>query len=86
MDEILAAGQVPLPGLGATIVVAFPAVATLEDALAGHRLPAGTRAVLYDPEVWSLPRPAEQRDPVQAATTAAALAHAPACRSSWPPR
>ena len=39
VDEILQPGQVPLPGLGATIIVAFPAVATLEDALAGHRLP-----------------------------------------------
>ena len=76
VDEILQPGQVPLPGLDATIVGAFPAVAALEAALAGHRLPAGTRAVLYDPEVWSFTPAAEQRDPVQAATTAAALAHA----------
>lgn len=76
VDEILQPGQLPLPGVAATIVVAFPAVAALEAALAGHRLPTGTRVVLYDPEVWSFTPPSEQRDPVQAATRAAALAHA----------
>jgi hypothetical protein len=74
--EILQPGQLPLPGVDATIVVAFPAVAALEAALAGHRLPAGTRAVLYDPEAWSFTPASEQRDPVLAATTAADLAHA----------
>ncbi len=74
--EILQPGQQPLPGVDATPVVTFPAVAALGDALAGGRLPAGTRAVLYDPEAWSLTPPDEQRDPVRAAARAAELAHA----------
>ena len=74
--EILPPGQPPVPGVDATLVVAFPAVAALGDALAGNRLPAGTRAVLYDPEAWSFTPAAEQRDPVRAAMRAAALAHA----------
>jgi hypothetical protein len=74
--EILPPGQPPVPGVDATLVVTFTAVAALGDALAGHRLPAGTRAVLYDPEAWSFTPAAEQRDPAQAAARAAALAHA----------
>jgi hypothetical protein len=74
--EILQPGQQPLPGVDAIPVVTFPAVAALGDALAGGRLPAGTRAVLYDPEAWSLTPPDEQRDPGRAAAQAAELAHA----------
>ena len=74
--EIMPPGQLPVPGVDATLVVAFSAVAALGDALAGNRLPAGTRAVLYDPEAWSFTPVAEQRDPVRAAERAAALAHA----------
>jgi hypothetical protein len=74
--EILPPGQQPVPGVDATLVVTFTAVAALGDALAGHRLPAGTRAVLYDPEAWSFTPAAEQRDPARAAALAAALAHA----------
>ncbi len=74
--EILPPGQRPVPGVDATMVVTFPAVAALGDALAGSHLPAGTRAVLYDPEAWSFTPAAEQRDPVRAAARAAALAHA----------
>jgi hypothetical protein len=74
--EIVAPGQRPLPGVDATPVVTFPAVAALGDALAGGRLPTGTRAVLYDPEAWSFTPPDEQRDPVRAAARAAELAHA----------
>ena len=74
--EILPPGQRPVPGVDATPVVTFTAVAALGDALAGHRLPAGTRAVLYDPEAWSFTSAAEQRDPARAAALAAALAHA----------
>ncbi len=74
--EIVQPGQLPVPGVEATLVVTFPAVAELGDALAGNRLPAGTRAVLYDPEAWSFTPAAEQRDPARAAARAAALAHA----------
>jgi hypothetical protein len=74
--EILGPGQPPLPGVDATPVVTFPAVAQLSDALASRQLPAGTRAVLYDPEAWPFTPPDEQRDPVRAAARAAELAHA----------
>ena len=40
----------------------------------GGQLPAGTRAVLYDPEVWPYTPAAEQRNPVRAAQEAAAIA------------
>jgi hypothetical protein len=74
--EILRPGQAPLPGVAAVPVVTFPAVAALGDALASGQLPAGTRAVLYDPEAWSFTPAAEQRYPVRAAARAAELAHA----------
>lgn len=74
--EILQPGQQPLPGVDATPVVTFPSVAALGEALAARRLPAGTRAVLYDPEAWSFTPADEQRDPAQAAVRAADLAHA----------
>jgi len=74
--EILQPGQAPLPGVAATPVVTFPAVTELGAALAAGRLPAGTRAVLYDPEAWSFTPADEQRDPVAAAARAAQLAHA----------
>jgi len=73
--EILRPGQQLLPGVRALAVVTFPAVAPLAAALADGRLPAGTRAVLYDPEAWSFTPSAEQRDPAGAAATAARLAH-----------
>jgi hypothetical protein len=75
IDELLQPGQEPLSGVDATPVVTFSSVATLRSALAGGRLPAGIRAVLYDPEVWAYTPAAEQQDPVQAAAEAAGLAH-----------
>jgi hypothetical protein len=74
--ELLQPGQQPLSGVDAMPVVTFSAVAELRSALAGNTLPAGTGAVLYDPEVWQFTPAAEQRDPVKAAAQAAALAHA----------
>jgi hypothetical protein len=74
--EILQPGQQPLAGITAKPVVTFASATALEDAVTGGRLPAGTYAVLYDPEAWSFTPVAEQRDPVQAATRAAAVAHA----------
>jgi len=74
IDELLQPGQQPLSGVDATPVVTFASVAALRTALSGGRLPAGTRAVLYDPEVWAYTPAAEQRDPVQAAAEAAELA------------
>jgi len=74
IDELLQPGQQPLTGVDATPVVTFSSVAALETALAGGRLPAGTKAILYDPEVWAYTPAVEQRDPVQAAAEAAGLA------------
>lgn len=74
--EILRPGQLPVAGVAATPVVAFTAVTALAAALSGRRLPAGTRAVLYDPEAWPFTPASEQRDPVRAAAQAARLAHA----------
>ena len=74
--ELLQPGQQPLGGVHTPLVITFPSVGELRSALAGHTLPAGTRAVLYDPEAWSFTPPDEQRDPVRAAEQAAALAHA----------
>jgi hypothetical protein len=74
--ELLQPGQKPLAGADATPVVTFPSVPELRSALADNALPAGTGAVLYDPEAWSYTPAAEQRDPVQAAAQAAELAHA----------
>jgi len=74
--EIVQPGQQAVPGITATPVVTFPSVAGLADALAADQMPAGTRAVLYDPEAWPFTPQAEQRDPVRAAARAASLAHA----------
>jgi hypothetical protein len=74
--EILQPGQEPLPGFDAAVTATFPSLIALTHAITGGRLPAGTRAILYDPEAWSFTPAAEQRDPVQAATRAAGLARA----------
>jgi hypothetical protein len=74
--ELLQPGERPMRGVGALPVMTFPAVTALQDAISRGTLPAGTRAVLYDPEAWSYTPVSEQRDPVQAAARAAALAHA----------
>jgi len=74
--EIVPPGQEPLAEFDAAVTVTFPSLAALSHAVTAGRLPAGTRAVLYDPETWSFTPAAEQRDPVQAATRAAGLARA----------
>ena len=74
--EILTPGEPPLAAAGAEPVVTFSAVSTLRQAVNGGQLPAGTRAVLYDPEVWPYTPVTEQRDPVQAARQAAAVTRA----------
>jgi hypothetical protein len=74
--ELLQPGQKPLSGVNATPVVTYPSVPELRSALEDNSLPAGTGAVLYDPEAWSYTPAAEQHNPVQAATQAAELAHA----------
>ncbi len=73
--QLLQPGQQPLAGTNSVPVVTFSAVAALQDAITRGQLPAGTRAVLYDPEVWPVTPVAEQRRPVQAAKRAAQLAH-----------
>jgi hypothetical protein len=75
IDEVLQPGQQPLSGVDAMPVVSFSSVATLRRTLGGNGLPAGTQAVLYDPEVWAYTPAAEQRDPVLAAAQAAEMAH-----------
>jgi hypothetical protein len=74
--EILQPGQEPLADLPAVPVVTFSALAPLAAALRDHELPAGTRAVLYDPEAWPFTPADEQREPAAAAARAAELAHA----------
>ena len=74
--EILQPGQRPLARITAKPVITFASAAALEAAVTGGRVPAGTYGVLYDPEAWSFTPVAEQRDPVLAATRAAAVAHA----------
>ncbi|MGH3154533.1 MAG: hypothetical protein ACRDOB_27940 [Streptosporangiaceae bacterium] len=73
--EILQPGQQPLTGFAAKPVVTFASAAALKDAVNSGQIPAGTYGVLYDPEAWSFTPAAEQRDPVLAATQAAAAAH-----------
>ena len=74
--EILTPGERPLAVAGAEPVVTFSAVSALRQAVDGGQLPAGTRAVLYDPEVWPYTPVAEQRNPVRAAQQAAAVTRA----------
>lgn len=74
--QLLQPGQKPHAWPGSVPVVVFTAVGDLERAVTGHQLPAGTGAVLYDPEAWSFTPVAEQRDPVAAARQALAVAHA----------
>jgi hypothetical protein len=74
--EILQPGEKPLTRSGTVPTVTFSAVSALSRALAGGQLPAGTKAVLYDPEAWSFTPAAEQRQPVRAAAKAASLARA----------
>jgi hypothetical protein len=74
--EILRPGQKPLAGTTAKLIVIFASARALEDAVTGGTLPAGTYGLLYDPEAWSFTPLTERREPVQAATRAAAVAHA----------
>jgi hypothetical protein len=74
--QLLQPGQRPLGGLVTVPVVVFPSAADLVKAVTGRHLPAGTGAVLYDPEAWSFTPASEQRNPGQAAQRAAAAAHA----------
>jgi hypothetical protein len=74
--EIVQPGQEPLAGFDAAVTVTFSSLVALSHAVTAGRLPAGTRAVLYDPEAWPFTPVAEQRDPVQAAARAAGLARA----------
>ena len=74
--EILTPGEPPLTAAGAEPVVTFSSVSALRQAVDGGQLPSGTRAVLYDPEVWPYTPVAEQRHPVLAAQQAAAITRA----------
>jgi hypothetical protein len=74
--EILTPGKPPLAAAGAEPVVTFSSVSALRQAVDGGQLPSGTRAVLYDPEVWPYTPVSEQRNPVRAAQQAAAITRA----------
>jgi hypothetical protein len=74
--ELLQPGEPPLPGVVAEPVVTFASAAALESAVKAGQLPSGTFGVLYDPESWVFTPVTEQQNPVQAATAAAAVAHA----------
>ena len=74
--EIDQPGEPPLPRVVAEPVVTFASAAALESAVDAGQVPSGTFGVLYDPEAWVFTPVAEQQNPVQAATAAAAVAHA----------
>jgi hypothetical protein len=74
--EILRPGQRPLAGTTAKLIVIFASARALEEAVTGGSLPPGTYGLLYDPEAWSFTPSTERADPLQAATQAAAVAHA----------
>jgi hypothetical protein len=78
--QLLGAGQERLADPPAVPVFAFGAVDRLSDAIAAGQLPAGTQAVLYDPEAWSFTPGGEQRDPAGATARAAGLAQASGLR------
>jgi hypothetical protein len=71
--ELVQPGQPPLARAGALPAVMFSSAAVLAEAV-GRGLPAGTQAVLYDPEAWSFTPAAEQHDPVTATALAARAA------------
>ena len=74
--EILHPGQKPLAVAGAQPVGTFASAAELDQAVSGGGLPAGTRALLYDPEAWAFTPRAEQLDPAAATRRARDTAHA----------
>jgi hypothetical protein len=74
--ELVQPGQQPLALAGARAAVVFTSAASLVTAVRSGALPAGTAAVLYDPEAWPYTPAGEQRDPVAATARAAAAAHA----------
>jgi hypothetical protein len=73
--EILQPGQRLLAGVTARAVVTFSSAATLMETVRSGQVPADAYGVLYDPENWSFTPPAEQHDPVAAASQAARAAH-----------
>lgn len=73
--QILHPGQKPLDVAGAQPVVTFSSVATMDQAVSGGDLPAGTRALLYDPEAWTFTPRDEQLNPAGAARRALDIAH-----------
>jgi len=74
--EILHPGQQPLAVAGAEPVVTFSSAGELSQEVSGGQLPAGPRALLYDPEAWSFTPHAEQLNPASAAQRARDIAHA----------
>jgi hypothetical protein len=74
--EIVTPGQPVVGGPDIVRTVSFPSYAELSAAVDGGNLPAGTTAVLYDAEAWSLTPPDEQADPTSYYARAGELAAA----------
>ena len=65
------------PGVhGAKLTVSFASYAVLKSTIDGPGLPAGTKAVIYDNEDWSLTPPNEQKNPAKYEQLAAGVVHA----------
>ena len=74
--QIIPAGQRALAVAGSHLVAGFSSAAELDQAVSGGQLPAGTGALLYDPEAWSFTPRREQLDPAAATRRARDAAHA----------
>ncbi|HWG65410.1 MAG TPA: hypothetical protein VG253_27310 [Streptosporangiaceae bacterium] len=74
--QLLQPGQAPMPWTGSVPVVTFGSAAEMDHAVTGGNLPPGTKALLYDPEVWSFTPVGEQHNPAAAARAAKAVAQA----------
>ena len=74
--ELVKPGQVPVPGVRATLAESFSSYATLAAAVAGGTLAPGVTAVLYDSEHWSFTPLDEQLNFPGAMRQAASLAEA----------
>lgn len=74
--ELLRPHETPVPGIEATVACSFPSVVEMEEALRKGALPAGTGALLYDPENWAFTPMEEQVDLEGSVRRSVALAHA----------
>lgn len=76
--EIVRPGHKPYPGVNAIVTADFKSFSSpngMAASVAAGDLPAGTGALLYDPESWSFTPPAEQHDLGHYVSMAVSLAH-----------